>query len=244
MPASIGRLVLVPRIGEFRELFPDVDLMIELGDQSYDSIHEGMDRAIRIGEREESSLIQRRLGDLLILTAASPDHIFRYGEPKRVEEIKQHLAVQYFSNHTEKISNFRFDVDGVSVEVKMRTKLSVSDADAYVTCGASGFGMIQAPRFILAPYLKSGALLEVLSQWRPRPMPIAAGDIGEPPDGRSRPGNRQQGLWLIRFERSRCTRVPPVSPLYESRVAATCLKRAAVQRPPMAVGAGRLTCSG
>ncbi|MFP3480121.1 LysR family transcriptional regulator, partial [Burkholderia sp. SIMBA_057] len=28
--------------------------------------------------------------------------------------------------------------------------------------------------FILAPYLNSGALVEVLSQWQPRPMRVAA----------------------------------------------------------------------
>ena len=56
----------------------------------------------------------------------------------------------------------------------MRPPLSLSDVDICVMCGANGAGVIQAPRFILAPYLESGALVEVLPRWSPRPMPITA----------------------------------------------------------------------
>ncbi|SOE94458.1 LysR substrate binding domain-containing protein [Burkholderia sp. D7] len=56
----------------------------------------------------------------------------------------------------------------------MQGALAVNDAEAYVMCGVKGAGIVQAPQFMLVPHLRSGELVEVLPQWKPRPMPIAA----------------------------------------------------------------------
>jgi len=58
--------------------------------------------------------------------------------------------------------------------VKMQGTLAVNDAEAHVMCGVQGAGIIRAPQFMLLPHLRSGALVEVLPQWKTRPMPIAA----------------------------------------------------------------------
>jgi LysR family transcriptional regulator for bpeEF and oprC len=59
------------------------------------------------------------------------------------------------------------------MQVKVNGKISVNDADAYIHCAVKGFGLIQAPRFMLLPHLESGALREILPQWEPAPMPIS-----------------------------------------------------------------------
>jgi DNA-binding transcriptional LysR family regulator len=66
-----------------------------------------------------------------------------------------------------------FMVDGVAVEVKMAGKLSVNDGDAYVASALQGFGLVQAPLYMIQSYLEEGSLVEILSQWKPVPMPIS-----------------------------------------------------------------------
>jgi LysR family transcriptional regulator, regulator for bpeEF and oprC len=56
----------------------------------------------------------------------------------------------------------------------MPGSVSVNDAEAYVTCALEGFGLIQAPLFMVLPHVRSGALKEVLPAWKPLPMPISA----------------------------------------------------------------------
>ena len=51
--------------------------------------------------------------------------------------------------------------------------VAVNDADAYVVSALEGIGVIQSARFMAIPHLKSGRLIEVLSQWKPLPMPIS-----------------------------------------------------------------------
>ncbi len=56
----------------------------------------------------------------------------------------------------------------------MKGTVSVNDADAYVTCGLEGFGLIQPALFMVLPHLQSGQLVEVLPDLKPMPMPISA----------------------------------------------------------------------
>jgi LysR family transcriptional regulator for bpeEF and oprC len=174
MPAAIGRGIVMPGIRDFCERFPGISLAIGLGDHPVDLIQDGVDCAIRVGEPQDSTLIRRSLGVIRMLTAASPEYLDRHGEPRAIDQLDAHRAVQHWSSDTDQASAFTFDVDGATVAIPVRATLSFSEFEAIVVCGVDSVGLIQAPHCMLAPYLASGALVEVLSHWRPRPLPISA----------------------------------------------------------------------
>jgi LysR family transcriptional regulator, regulator for bpeEF and oprC len=173
VPAPVGRLVLIPRMCEFHSRYPDIELAIGMGDRPVDLVRESVDCVIRIGELQDSTLVARRIGTMETVTCASPGYIERHGEPVALADLQQHRAVHYFSSRTGRIYDLDFVVEGEVTEVKVPGKVSVNDADAYVTCGLQGFGIIQPPRFMVQAHLQSGALREVLPQWQPSPMPIS-----------------------------------------------------------------------
>ncbi len=174
MPGALGRTVVIPALCEFHKRYPDIDLQLGFSDRPVDLLQEGVDCVIRVGALQDSSLVARRIGLFEGVTCAAPDYLARAGEPKTIDELSQFQAVNYFSSRTGRTINFDFLVDGKEVEVKMPGSVSVNDADAYVTCAVEGFGIIQAPLFMVLPHLRSGALKEVLPEWKPLPMPISA----------------------------------------------------------------------
>jgi LysR family transcriptional regulator, regulator for bpeEF and oprC len=174
MPGSIGRLLLLPALSDFRIRYPDIELMIGLGDKPVDLIQEGVDCVIRVGSLDDSSLVARRVGIFRTVTCAAPAYLEKFGEPETLADLEQHVAINYFHSRSGRMRNFDFIVDGESIEVKMAGMVSVNDADAYLTCGLEGFGLIQLASFMVLPYLRSGRLKEVLPQWRPLPIPISA----------------------------------------------------------------------
>lgn len=173
MPGALGRTVVIPALCEFHQRYPDIDLQLGFSDRPVDLLQEGVDCVIRVGALQDSSLVARRIGLFECVTCAAPDYLARAGQPNTLDELSQFEAVNYFSNRTGRIINFDFLVDGKEIEVKMRGSVSVNDADAYLTCALEGFGMIQAPLFMVLPHLRSGALKEVLPAWKPLPMPIS-----------------------------------------------------------------------
>ncbi|WP_323120522.1 putative multidrug efflux transcriptional regulator CeoR [Burkholderia alba] len=173
MPGSIGRLLVIPSLCEFHTRYPDIDLQLGLSDRPVDLLQEGVDCVIRVGALQDSSLVARRIGLFEGVSVASPAYLEKYGEPMTIEDLGQHKAVNYFSSRTGRMIDWAFLIDGKEVEIKMESIVSVNDADAYVTCGIEGFGLVQPPLFMVLPHLRAGTLKEVLPGYKPLPMPIS-----------------------------------------------------------------------
>jgi LysR family transcriptional regulator for bpeEF and oprC len=173
MPGSIGRLIVLPSLCEFRDRYPDIELMIGMGDKPVDLIQEGVDAVVRVGTLSDSSLVARRVGVFQGVTCASPSYLERYGAPTELADLQRHMAVHYFSSRTGRVLDMDFMVDGQAVEIKVPSMVAINDADAYLQCGVKGAGLIQPARFMALPYLRTGALVELLPQWKPQPMPIS-----------------------------------------------------------------------
>lgn len=173
VPSTIGRQILIPRLCDFRERFPDIELVIGMGDRPVDLVQEAVDCVIRGGELMDSSLVARRIGSLSFITCAAPAYLQRHGVPKSIEDLEQHHAVHYFSSRTGRVIDWDYMIDGVRTEVKVQGTVSVNDAEGYMALALQGFGMVQAARFMALPHIEKGELVEVLSQWKPAPLPIS-----------------------------------------------------------------------
>ncbi|MDR5762599.1 LysR family transcriptional regulator [Caballeronia sp. LZ035] len=174
MPGAIGRLIVMPQLCDFHTRYPDIELMMGFGDKPVDLIQEGVDCVIRVGTLQDSSLVARRIGVFQGVTVAAPQYLERHGTPRTIDDLQDHTAVNYFSSRTGRVMDMDFVVDDKTVEVKMRGMIAVNDAEAYLSCGLKGVGIIQVPRFMALPHLRAGELIEVLPQWNPLPMPISA----------------------------------------------------------------------
>lgn len=87
--------IVLPRIREFRERYPDVDIVISSEDRLVDLVREGIDVAIRGGTPRDSSLVARRLAVIPEITCASPAYLERFGTPRHPSELDSHQAVQF-----------------------------------------------------------------------------------------------------------------------------------------------------
>lgn len=173
VPTVIGRLILIPKLYEFRQLYPDVELVIGMSDRPVDLVQEAVDCVIRGGELLDSSLVARRIGSISFVTCGAPAYLQAHGTPEHIEDLQQHQAVRYFAARTGRIVDWDFVVDGQVRHVKVPGSIAVNDADAYMDLALQGFGLVQAARFMALPYLERGALVEVLPQWRPETLPVS-----------------------------------------------------------------------
>lgn len=173
LPGALGRNVVLPRIGQFIALYPKIELVLSTGDRLIDLTREGVDCALRVGALQDSSLVGRQLGLMHFVTCAAPSYLDVHGSPRSIEDLDRHSTVVHLSGRTGRALDLDFVVDGRVVTARMKGPVAVDDADAYVTCGLQGLGLIQAARYQLAAHLASGALVEVLPQWRPAAMPVS-----------------------------------------------------------------------
>ncbi|TDY16955.1 LysR family transcriptional regulator [Paraburkholderia sp. BL6665CI2N2] len=174
MPGALGRRLVMPTLIEFHSSYPALELALGFHDRRIDLIQEGVDCAIRMGALDDSGLVARRIGVVPCVTAVAPGYLALHGAPQTVEALKEHTAVKCFIGQSERAVDFDFLLEAQAVQVKMQGMVAVNDAEAYLSCGVNGLGIIQVPLFMASPHLKTGELVEVLPGFKPLPQPISA----------------------------------------------------------------------
>ena len=92
---GFGSVWLTPRIKEFMDLYPEIDVTITL---DYDDLNLAMreaDVAIRLTPPRQSDLLQRHLMSIHYKVYASPEYLQEHGMPKTPEELDNHNLVTF-----------------------------------------------------------------------------------------------------------------------------------------------------
>ena len=170
---AVGRNVVLPRRGEFRRAYPEVELVLGLSERLTDLVREGIDCALRVGELQDSSLVGRQIGTMRFVTCAAPSYLAAHGTPRTLDELAQHTAIMHFSGRTGRPFDWAFIEGGAVRKIDMASTLATNDAEGYVTLGLQGLGLVQTATYLASGHLASGALVQVLPDTPPTPMPIS-----------------------------------------------------------------------
>ncbi len=173
MPGGIAHAVILSQLGQFQQRYPDIYLMIGVNDRQVDLIQDGVDCVIRTGRLHDSTLVARRLGELRWITCAAPSYLDEKGIPEELEDLHRHRAVHYFSSTMRRDGGLHFVEDGNSVTVPVPGTVAVNETGLYIKLGIDGVGLMQLAEILVADHLRSGKLVEVLSDMRPAPVPVS-----------------------------------------------------------------------
>jgi DNA-binding transcriptional LysR family regulator len=109
MPQSLARHCVLPRIGEFLQQYPDLELILCSSDNVEDIIQEGFDCVIRTGRIEDSTtLVARPLARYRWMVLASPAWLAAHGRPQSIDDLHQHRAVGYLNHRTGRTIDWLF----------------------------------------------------------------------------------------------------------------------------------------
>ncbi|WP_028601262.1 LysR family transcriptional regulator [Ottowia thiooxydans] len=166
--------IILPRIGEFRQRYPYIDIAISSGDRLVDLVKEGIDCVVRAGEPRDSSLVVRSLANMPQIICASPAYLAQAGTPMHPQDLAAHQGIGFFSRGSDSRYPFSVTLNGQVTEFNAAGWMSVSDSDCYLSAALSGCGLIQLPRFRLEEHLQAGRLVQVLAEWPCPQLPVCA----------------------------------------------------------------------
>jgi LysR family transcriptional regulator for bpeEF and oprC len=173
MPGALARLFIIPQLPSFLGRYPDLRLELGMGLRPVDLLEEGVDCVVRFGMQPDSSLVARRVGTMTSVCCASASYLREHGTPRSPEELSTHRCVNYVSNRTGRILDWEFARDGQKVHLTLDGILAVNDHDAYIAAGLMSFGIVKVANYVARPYLESGQLTQVLTDWTAEQFPIS-----------------------------------------------------------------------
>ena len=170
---SVARMLIIPRLAEFQQRYPDIQIDLGVSDRTIDLISDNVDCVIRGGELSDQSLVARRIGNLEFITVATPDYLARHGTPQHPLDLESgHRIVTYFSPVSQRRYPLEFHRGGEVVEIASNPHLTVNESNAYVFAIVAGQGVGQITTFQAQQHLERGELARVLDDWPQPALPV------------------------------------------------------------------------
>ena len=172
MPMTFGPTHFAPVLAEMARRHPRLHIHSSYSDRFVDLISEGFDCAIRVGYLQDSNLLARRVGAIYGKLVASPEYIKKQGSPEAPLEIVTHQALMQGTEA------WQFMDGDKTITVNPQGRFKADNATALAAAAAAGLGIAWLPDCITDGYVKSGALVPIMTRY---PAPSAGAYVIRPP---------------------------------------------------------------
>ncbi|MGL5114291.1 MAG: LysR family transcriptional regulator [Beijerinckiaceae bacterium] len=159
---GIGAHWLTPRMGEFLDQYPEIDVKLLLTDDELDLAMREADVALRLRQPSQGDLIQRRLFTVHFHVCASPDYLKNFGQPKSVDDLSEHRLLKFGGTLPPHLLDLNWHITaGRGPREPRHASFVVNNLTALVRACQRGVGIAILPDYLVEP--ESG-LIRLLSQ--------------------------------------------------------------------------------
>ena len=146
---AFGSTWLAPRLREFMEVYPEIELSLLLLDRNVDLSMREADVAIRLTPPTQPDLIQRHLVTVHMHIYAAASYIKDHGLPSAVEELDDHRIIVYGEDTRPPVPdvNWLLRVGRDSGKLR-RPALTVNNVYGILRAVQSGAGLAALPEFM------------------------------------------------------------------------------------------------
>ena len=169
---SFGRLQIAPRLAQFLERHPDVEIDLQLSDQNQDLVSEGLDVTFRIGELNDSGLIARRIGTTHRVTVAAPAYLKKYGQPHSPAELNGHNCLQFNLLNSQNL--WVFEKNNQRHDVRIKGNAQSNNSEAIREMVLAGMGIALSPVWLFSEDLQAGRVTAILQDYTAQSLPMHA----------------------------------------------------------------------
>lgn len=170
---TLARHFVLPKLPEFLQSYPEIELYISEGDRLVDLVREGIDCVLRVTVPQDSDMIARRIALLDELTLASPAYIRDHGMPLHPDALEGHRMIGFHSSATGGLLPLEFNVDDHIRTVVLPATVAFNAAESYFAAAKLGLGIIQVPRYHAIAALDAGELVNLLPEFPPSKTPVS-----------------------------------------------------------------------
>ncbi|WP_269505853.1 LysR family transcriptional regulator [Burkholderia sp. IMCC1007] len=161
---GFGRRHIAPALSEFRHLYPEVDVQLELTDRPMNLAELAYDVGIRFGELPDQRVVGRKLATNRRLVCASPAYLSKGEVPEEPGDLRTHDCIVLRENDTA-YGTWHFTKGKRHELVKVHGAMSSNDGEVTLRWAIDGHGILVRSEWDAQPYINAGTLVTVLQDW-------------------------------------------------------------------------------
>ena len=176
---EFGRQVALPLVCDFLREHPEIDLDVLTTNRFVDLTEERVDVAIRITQLADTSLFAVKVGEMRVITCASPTYLERKGIPRTPLDLAGHDTVWFVNVAASLAWDERtgdwmrvFPGENIARDPPMMIRIQADDAAVARKAAVQGLGITRLPNYLISDELKSGDLVEILVDYASDPHPV------------------------------------------------------------------------
>lgn len=164
LPATFGRLHVLPLVLKFADLHPKVRPRVTFTDRFVDILEDGIDLAVRIGGAQvwPAGVAHRYLGTERVVLCASPGYLAQHGTPQSFADLAGHACIVYGRGDGSTSPWLFVDQHGQPETRTVEPRLVVGSGEGMTAAATHGSGIAQLATWLIKDKLDSGELVEIL----------------------------------------------------------------------------------
>jgi DNA-binding transcriptional LysR family regulator len=161
--------IVLPALTKILPDHPNIKVEIVVDYGLTNIVAEQYDAGIRPGELVARDMIAVRVGpDLRMAVVGAPSYFVDRKKPRTPQDLTQHNCINLrLPTHGGSLYAWEFEKNGREVNARVEGQLVFNAAGALLSAALKGFGLAYLTEAHVQPYLSSGQLVRVLSDWCP-----------------------------------------------------------------------------
>lgn len=146
---SFGSTWLARQLGDFLDLYPDINVHLMLTDADLDLAKREADVAIRFHRPFQSELMQRPLAEIRHRLVASPDYIARHGEPQSIADLASHRLIAYGDAAPDYLKGINWILELGHEGNPRAAALTINNSHGVLQAVEAGAGIAALPTYLI-----------------------------------------------------------------------------------------------
>ncbi|ODS91553.1 MAG: LysR family transcriptional regulator [Comamonas sp. SCN 65-56] len=165
-PVTLAQTVLAQQLPFYLDRYPEVRLEMQVTNRVVNLVEEGVDVALRVRAslEDSGSMVVKRLDEVCQVLVASPGQLRRQGTPKVLEDLA-HMDVLMPSAGDGRVSVRLINPQGKAQTLEITPRCVIDDLLSLKFAAMAGTGMGWLPDYMVAPELRDGRLVRLLTEW-------------------------------------------------------------------------------
>ena len=161
--------ILMPALSKILRAYPDINVEVLIDYGLTNIVAAQYDAGIRPGELVAKDMIAVRVGpDLRMAVVGAPSYFATRQKPRTPQDLTRHNCINLrLPTHGGSLYAWEFEKNGREVNVRVEGQLVFNGAGALLQAALQGLGLTYLTEGHVRPYLSSGQLVRVLSDWCP-----------------------------------------------------------------------------
>lgn len=166
LPDYFGRKNILPILHKLTNVYPKLNLLMDLSDQIVNVIEGGYDVAVRISNLKDSNLIAKKIGVEQRVVVASPDYLAKHAPPTTPEDLLKHNCLLYCNPNP--IDQWQLSGPNSEIHVtKVSGNFKSNNCESLRESVIAGMGIALRPLWDVLSDVQSGALKILLPDYLP-----------------------------------------------------------------------------